>query len=63
MNNVNTSCGDWELKSAVEGLPWGPSRYESALECGGHLFDPWSEKTPDAAEQLSPWAATSELVL
>ena len=35
MEKINTSCGAWELKSAVEGLPWWPSGYESALECGG----------------------------
>ena len=26
----------------------------------GHGFEPWSGKTPHAAEQLSPWTTTTE---
>ena len=33
---------------------------ESASQCRGHGFDPWSEKIPHAAEQLSPCATTTE---
>ena len=27
---------------AMVGLPWWSSGKESALECRGHVFDPWS---------------------
>ena len=30
---------------------------------GGHGFEPWSGKIPHAAEQLSPYAITTEPVL
>ena len=29
---------------------------ESACQCKGHGFEPWSGKIPRAAEQLSLWA-------
>ena len=45
----------WEL-----GLPWWHSGWESACQCRGHGFDPWSGKIPHAAEQLGPWATTTE---
>ena len=42
------------------GLPWWCSGWESACQCGGHGFKPWSGKIPHAAEQLSPWATITE---
>ena len=60
-------------KSLTWGLPWGRSGWESACQCRGHGFEPWSRKIPHAAEQLlslyskarelqllSPCAATTE---
>ena len=35
---------------------------ESACQCRGHGFDPWSEKIPHASGQLSPCATTAEPV-
>ena len=51
MEKINTSCGAWELKSAVEGLPWWPSGYESALECGGTPIQSlvWEDSTCSGA--------------
>ena len=42
------------------GLPWWRSGWESACQCRGHGFEPWSGKIPHAAEQLGPWATTAE---
>ena len=42
------------------GLPWWRSGWESACQCRGHGFEPWSGKIPHAAEQQSPWATTTE---
>ena len=42
------------------GLPWWHSGWESACQCRGHGFDPWSGKIPHAVDQLSPWATTTE---
>ena len=36
------------------GLPWRSSGEESACQCRGHGFDPWSGKTARAEEQRSP---------
>ena len=44
----------------VIGLPWWRSGWESACQCRGHGFEPWSVKIPHAAEQQSPWATTTE---
>ena len=33
---------------------------ESACQCRGHGFKPWSGKILHAAEQLGPWATTAE---
>ena len=43
-----------------EGLPWWHSGWESACQCRGHGFEPWSGKIPHAAEQLGLWATTTE---
>ena len=42
------------------GLPWWHSGWESACQCRGHGFKPWSGKIPHAVEQLGPWATTTE---
>ena len=42
------------------GLPWWCSGWESACQCRGHGFGPWSGRIPQAAEQLGPWATTTE---
>ena len=42
------------------GLPWWCSGWESACQCRGHGFEPWSGKVPRAAGRLGPWATTTE---
>ncbi|KAJ8790503.1 hypothetical protein J1605_004476 [Eschrichtius robustus] len=42
------------------GLLWWHSGWESACQCRGHGFEPWSRNIPHAAEQLSPHATTTE---
>ena len=58
--------GVWSLsptnKKQGTGLPWWRSGWESACQCRGHGFEPWSGKIPHAAEQLGPWATTTEPV-
>ena len=44
----------------ILGLPWWRSGWESACQCRGHGFEPWSGKIPHAAEQLGLWATTTE---
>ena len=50
-----------DLKIKTIGLPWWRRGWESACQCRGHGCEPWSGKIPHAAEQLSPWATTTEL--
>ena len=50
------------LKLASPGLPWWRSGWESACQCRGHGFEPWSGKIPHGTEQLGPWATTAEPV-
>ena len=47
-------------KNSVPGLPWWRSGWESACQCRGHGFEPWSGKIPHAAEQLGLWTTTTE---
>ena len=42
------------------GLPWWRSGWESACQCRGHGFEPWSGTIPRAVEQVGPWATTTE---
>ena len=42
------------------GRPWWHSGWESACQCRGHGFEPWSGKIPHVAEQLGPWATITE---
>ena len=44
----------------IAGLPWWRSGWESACQCRGHGFEPWSGKIPHAAEWLGPWATIIE---
>ena len=48
------------LKIMTLGLPWWRSGWESACQCRGHGFKPWSGKIPHATEQVGPWATTTE---
>ena len=48
------------IKRIFTGLPWWRSGWESACQCRGHGFEPWSGKIPHAAEQLGPWATATE---
>ena len=48
------------FKTWYLGLPWWCNGWESACQCRGHGFEPWSGKIPHAAEQLGPWATTTE---
>ena len=48
------------LKISNWGLPWWRSGWESACQCRGHGFEPWSGKISHAMEQLGPWATTTE---
>ena len=50
---------EW-MKKGLTGLPWWHSGWESACQCRGHGFEPWSGKIPHATEQLGPWATTTE---
>ena len=48
------------FKINATGLPWWRSGWESACQCRGHGFEPWSGKIPHAAEWLGPWATITE---
>ena len=41
-------------------FPGGAVVKNPPASAGGHGFEPWSGKIPYAAEQLSPWATTTE---
>ena len=47
-------------KINTQGLPWWHSGWESACQCRGHRFEPWSGRIQHAAEWLGPWATTTE---
>ena len=51
------------LQDKWVGLPWWLGGKESSCQSRRHRFKSWSGKTPHAAEQLSPWATTTEPVL
>ena len=50
------------IKNDISGLPWWRSGWESACQCRGHGFEPWSGKIPHATERLGPWATVTEPV-
>ena len=45
------------------GLPCWHSGWESACQCRGHGFEPWSGRIPHAVEQLGPCATATEAAL
>ena len=47
-------------KKKMWGLLWWRSGWESACQCRGHGFEPWSGRISHAAEQLGPWVTTTE---
>ena len=47
-------------KNLIAGLPWWRSGWESACQCRGHGFEPWSGRIPHAVERLGPWATATE---
>ena len=51
---------EFNLQIPLPGLPWWRSGWESACQCRGHRFEPWSGKIPHAAEQRGPWATITE---
>ena len=53
-------CFSFAFLKLLGGLPWWRSGWESACQCRGHRFEPWSGKIPHAAEQLGPWATNTE---
>ena len=53
------STNSQRLKNVV-GLPWWRSGWESACQCRGRGFEPWSGTIPHATEQLGPWATITE---
>ena len=59
--SLTTFSTEWLYIKLNFGLPWWHSGWESACQCRGHGFEPWSGKIPHAAEQLRPWATTTEL--
>ena len=50
----------WHLRISSSGLPWWRSGWESACQCRGHGFEPWSGRISHAAERLGPWATIAE---
>ena len=53
-------CAKIEIKIKMLGFPWWRSGWESACQCRGHGFEPWSGKITHAAERLGPWATIAE---
>ena len=67
--NLSSLMSLWQIMTSVcptpfvvprLGLPRWRSGWESACQCRTHGFKPWSRKISHAAEQLSPWATTTE---
>ena len=50
----------YEVKNELQGFPWWSSGEESASQCGGHRFYPWSGKIPHATGQLSSCTTSTE---
>ena len=49
-----------DIKSVGMGLPWWFTGSESTCQCRVRGFGPWSGRILHAAEQLSPYTATTE---
>ena len=64
IENINRPITSTEIETVIKNLPTGlhlwRSGWESACQCRGHGFEPWSRKIPHAAEQLGPWATITE---
>ena len=60
VKDTNSEAGDLDSNCSSMGLPWWHSGWESACQCRGHGFEPWSGKIPHAAERLGPRATTTE---
>ena len=61
MAKINkTKSWSFEKIKKLIGLPWWRSGWESACQCRGHGFEPWSGRIPHAAEWLGPWATVAE---
>ena len=60
LENTQTLGIRMALKRGLTGFPWWHSGWESACQCRGHGFKPWSGKIPHAAEQLGLWATIAE---
>ena len=50
------------IKNSIRRLPCWSGGKESACQCGGHRFVPWSRKIPHVMALLSPCATTTEPV-
>ena len=50
----------FSIQNSMIGLPWWRNGWESACQCRGHGFEPWSGKILHAVEQLGPWATITE---
>ena len=62
LNYLSIPSIENDITKIIVGLPWWCSGWESACQCRGHGFEPWSGKIPHAVEQLGPWATTTEPV-
>ena len=47
------NCALIKKKKISVRLPWWLSEWESAWQCRGYRFNPWSRRSPHALEQLS----------
>ena len=58
LENINRPITSNEIETVIKnhptGLPWWRSGWESACQCRGHGFEPWSGRIPHAAERLGP---------
>ena len=52
--NSRLDTAEKRIKNYKTGLPWWRSGWESACQCRGHGFEPWSGRIRHAAEQLGP---------
>ena len=60
-----TIKAEWSTKTYTQGFPGGAAVKNPPANSGDTEpgFEPWSGKIPHAAEQLSPWATTTEPAL